>query len=291
MEQTSKQLISEIKKQLQTYYTIEEIWCFIYIVFDKILNLSKTEVHSKPEFIISAQNIKQINNILQELKLFKPIEYILQETEFYGLKFKVDKNVLIPRPETEELVEWLITDNLTNQQKQIKILDIGTGSGCIAISLQRFIKNSQLFAIDISEKAINIAKENAKNNDVEINFKIHDILSGTEIKFKPVITKFDIIVSNPPYVRYIEKKLMSKNVLDYEPHTALFVPDKNSLVFYNAILKFAEKNLIQNGKLFFEINENLSNELVTLINKFQFANISLLEDINGKKRMVRLNRK
>ena len=240
---TLKELIKKINKELEPYYSKEECLIFIYIIFKKKFNLTKTDIHTKNDLKFSEKNIEQIKNILKELKSYKPIEYIFNETEFYGLRFNVNKNVLIPRPETEELVDWIIKDNLkldeNNKDRinKIKILDIGTGSGCIAISLAKFIKNSQIFATDLSNKAIITAQENAFLNKVNINFNVHDILSGIPMKFDnknnsiSQNTDFDIITSNPPYVRINEKIKMSKNVLDYEPHSALFVPKNNPLIY------------------------------------------------------------
>jgi release factor glutamine methyltransferase len=197
----------------------------------------------------------------------------------------VNENVLIPRPETEELVEWIINENsITDKTKKIRILDIGTGSGCIAISLAKNLPNAEVYGIDVSKKAIETAKRNAINNNVDVTFVFLDILE-TDVLTCP----FDIIVSNPPYVRNLEKEEIKKNVLDYEPHLALFVDDNDALVFYRKIAVLAKNSLLENGQLFFEINQYLGKEMTNLLEKMDFKNIELKKDIYDNDRMMKGN--
>jgi release factor glutamine methyltransferase len=229
---------------------------------------------------LSEKSESQIYNIIQELKRFKPLQYILGETEFYGLRFFVDSAVLIPRPETEELVEWVISD--CKGKDNLSIIDIGTGSGCIPIALAKNLPKAQVFAIDISEDALDIARKNALENMVNIQFIQSDILKRSLSKD----FNFDVIVSNPPYVISDQKVQMSANVLDYEPHIALFAPDQNPFVFYEAIAEIAQTHLKPDGTLYFEINEALPYETAESINKYGF-NTELKQDINGKYRMIK----
>ena len=204
------------------------------------------------------------------------------------MDFEVNKNVLIPRPETEELVEWIIErrklsfGSAQDDSGKIKILDIGTGSGCIAISLAKNIPNASVFAIDVSEKALVTAQKNAQSNEENINFIHKNILETDDLD-----AQFDIIVSNPPYVRELEKVEIKKNVLDNEPHLALFVEDNDALVFYRKITELAQKNLAPNGQLFFEINQYLGKEMVELLEKMNFKSVELRKDIYGNDRMIR----
>jgi release factor glutamine methyltransferase len=207
----------------------------------------------------------------------------LGKTSFYGLEFEVNENVLIPRQETEELVDWIIKDvTVLRNSPGLKILDIGTGSGCIAISLARNIPNAQVFAIDVSEKALATAQKNAQINTVNVTFINQNILETEDLQ-----QQFDIIVSNPPYVRNLEKEEIKKNVLDNEPHLALFVEDNDALIFYKKIVELAQKNLVPNGQLYFEINQYLGKEMVELLKKMNFATIELRKDIYGNDRMIK----
>jgi len=224
--------------------------------------------------------------ILEELKTGKPIQYVLGETVFYGLKFKVSPAVLIPRPETEELVEWVIqeagsSDGMAGRSvQQMRILDIGTGSGCIAVSLKKQLPKAEVSALDVSESAIQIASANAFINQVVVHFIEADIREYS------TTGKFDIIVSNPPYITQKEKEEMQQNVLDHEPHLALFVTNEDPLVFYKAIADFALSNLAPEGKLFFEINEYLGQEMIAMLQDKSFKNIVLRKDMQGKDRMI-----
>ncbi len=221
----------------------------------------------------------ELDAAISRLKNYEPIQYILEETEFFGLPFYVNKNVLIPRPETEELLELIINENL---QEGLSVLDIGTGSGCIAISLARYLRKADISAWEISPLALEVAILNSKKNNVNINFKKTDVLGEY-----PSDKRFDIIVSNPPYILEKEKQDMDANVLDYEPHTALFVPDDKSLIFYERIADIALQILKPNGKLYFEINRAKGQETIDMLKKKGFLNIELHKDLSGNDRMVR----
>lgn len=227
---------------------------------------------------------EKFQKAILRLKIHEPIQYIIGETEFYGLPFKVNKHTLIPRPETEELVEWIYSE-FSNQQSTInnqQFLDIGTGSGCIAISLAKYLPNSKVSALDISEEALKIARENAETNKVEVDFFQKDILAAETLP-----KKYDVIISNPPYVRELEKKQMQQNVLKHEPESALYVGNEDPLLFYRTISHLAKKHLNPEGKLFFEINEYLADELTALLEDEGFKNIQVKKDIFGKDRMIK----
>jgi release factor glutamine methyltransferase len=208
----------------------------------------------------------------------------LGHTEFYGLQFKVNPSVLIPRPETEELVEWVLNSNLP--QTAINILDIGTGSGCIAISLKKNLPNATIWAIDISAEALKTAKENAKLNDAEVHFIETDVLNQNQT-FNLLPLNFNLIISNPPYVTPADKGLMHANVTDFEPHTALFVPQDDPLLFYKSIADLAAKKLIKGGLLFFEINESYGEETAVMLEEKQFKQVELRKDLSGRDRMIK----
>ena len=271
------------KKGLAEVYDNNEIETLTLMVINEITGLSKAHIKAFPESDIAPIQAEKFSNILHRLQTGEPIQYILGHTEFYGLPFKVDPSVLIPRPETEELVEWVLTSVGNSRLATGTILDIGTGSGCIAISLKANLPGAQISAIDISTKALESAKQNADLNNVKVNFIEADILNKSEIE----IPKSDIIVSNPPYVTQHDKTQMHTNVTDFEPHTALFVPENDPLLFYNAIADYALNNLTQNGLLFFEINENLGKKTVELLNDKGFKNIELRRDMSGRDRMIK----
>jgi len=261
-------------KQLNGIAQEREIisWAFISIDFLLGYNRSDCIIHTDKD--ITSDISDKLNQIIADLKTNKPIQHIIGETEFYGLKFKVNEYTLIPRPETEELVQWILQHEFTSA------LDIGTGSGCIPIALKKN-KDAEISAIDVSESALLVAKENAKINEVEINFLLQDILKTT------TLPKVDVIISNPPYVLDKEKELMLANVLDNEPHLALFVPDNNPLLFYKKIADIAFTSLPKNGLLFFEINERFGKETVAMLSVIGFVDIELKKDINDKDRMIK----
>ena len=240
----------------------------------------------EPDLRLSESEMLTFHFAVKDLLKNKPIQYIIGETEFCDLKFKVNENVLIPRPETSELVYKIVERQKTKDKRQLSILDIGTGSGCIAISLAKNIPGSKVHALDISEKALEVAKENAINNNVDVTFINDDILSLKN----NIETKFDIIVSNPPYVRELEKAEMRDNVLNWEPHNALFVSDNDPLIFYRNILEFAQTHLNENGEIWFEINEYLGKEMTVLCKEYGFSDIEIFKDFRGKERVVKVNK-
>ncbi|NEW78774.1 MAG: peptide chain release factor N(5)-glutamine methyltransferase [Gelidibacter sp.] len=277
-------LIQEFKKyfflELSNVYPETEIQSFFTILVEFKLHLSRIQLALEHNFELDNDDFDFLKNALLKLKNQIPVQYIVGETAFYGLIFKVDKNVLIPRPETEELVEWIIQNH--KKSKSLKILDVGTGSGCIAISLAKNLPNAEVFSLDISAEALNVAKNNATFNQVTIDFINADILTIEKLP-----DTFDIIVSNPPYVRELEKDQMQQNVLSNEPHIALFVKNENPLLFYDKIAELAKKHLTENGVLYFEINQYLGHETVDLLKTKGFKNIELKKDIYGVDRMVK----
>lgn len=279
-----KTIQSTFQNSLNELYPKQEIESFFYMLIDSYYSVSRIQLAMNHD--LSVANTDKFFFALELLKKQKPIQYILGETEFYGLQFKVNENTLIPRPETEELVDWVVNE-VKNLKSEIKILDIGTGSGCIAISLAKNLPNAKIYALDVSKEAIKVAKENANLNSVDVQFIEDSILSISDVKLANGVCKFDVIVSNPPYVRNLEKELMTPNVLDNEPHLALFVENDNPLQFYKAITDFAVKNLNKKGKMFFEINEYLGSEMMQLLKDSNFENIQLKQDIFKKDRMVK----
>lgn len=277
-------LIQEFKlhffSELSNLYPETEIQSFFTILIEFKLHISRIQLALEHNFELDNDDFIFLKNALSKLKNQIPIQYIVGETAFYGLMFKVDKNVLIPRPETEELVEWIV-QNYKNSESR-KILDIGTGSGCIAISLAKHLPNAKVSAIDISAEALSVAKNNAAINQVNVDFINADILTIQKLE-----GNFDIVVSNPPYVRELEKDQMQQNVLSNEPHIALFVENENPLLFYHKIADLAKKHLTKNGILYFEINQYLGEETVDLLKTKGFKNIELKKDIYGVDRMVK----
>lgn len=277
--------------ELSPLYDEMEIESFFYIILESFHNKKRIDLALNPEMEMDALQLLRWESTLAELKKEKPIQYILGETEFYGLPFLVNKNTLIPRPETEELVELILNENIQHPASNIQLLDIGTGSGCIAVSLAKNLPNAQVSAIDVSEKALATAQKNAKINKVNVTFIQADILKVDDLENlstsnSQLPTKYDVIVSNPPYVRNLEKAEIKPNVLEYEPHLALFVEDNDALLFYRKIAELAKKNLKENGKLYFEINQYLGKETVELLEDLGFMNIELKKDIYGNDRMI-----
>ena len=270
------------QEQLESIYDASEVESFFYIILENKNKLKRIDLALNVDLEFSENEIELWNDILDKLKKEIPIQYILGTTHFYDLEFEVNPNVLIPRPETEELIDWIIKENSANTN--LKILDIGTGSGCIAISLAKNMKNAKVSALDVSIKALATAQKNAVKNNVNINFIHKNILETNDLN-----QEFDIIVSNPPYVRNLEKHEIHNNVLNNEPHLALFVEDDNALIFYKKIAELAQINLAQNGQLFFEINQYLGYETKNLLEKMNFKNIELRQDIYGNDRMIKCN--
>ena len=272
--------IKRIKSELHGLYPETEIRSFSLLMIEKLTGFSRTEIIVNKNTQFSDKQYHEIESFIEKLKNFVPIQYILGETGFYGLTFRVNRSVLIPRPETEELVDWIRTENDPNAS--LNILDIGTGSGCIAICLKHELPKSVVDAFDISDEALDTAAKNADRNKLEVHFSKIDILNAPDFD-----KKWDIIVSNPPYVLENEKEAIHPNVLDNEPHLALFVPDNDPLLFYRCIAYFAQRQLKSGGKLYFEINRQYGNASVELLSESGFTDIELRKDISGNDRMLK----
>jgi len=307
---TTKDVFTDYRYGLIKLYDANESEAITLMAVSEICNLSNAKIKAFPELELSNQHAEKLAGTLIQLKTGKPIQYILGKTEFYGLPFYVNPSVLIPRPETEELVQWVISSVGSDQwavdgrqlavgsgQLAGNILDIGTGSGCIAISLKKNLSQFSVTGIDISETALQTAKENAELNNVDVEFIKADILSPQTpftLHLAPctsdhalLTTHYSLIVSNPPYVTLMDKEQMHSNVTDFEPHSALFVPEDDPLIFYKAIADFATTNLVENGLLFFELNEGYANETMKLLADRGFKNIELRKDMSGRDRMVK----
>ena len=271
-------IVNYFNQELEGIATKNEINSWAYIVIEHLFGYSKADCICNYNQKISKSNFNKIFDIVKELKAYKPIQYIIGETEFFQLKFKLNNSTLIPRPETEELVSWILKHDFSS------ILDIGTGSGCIAITIAK-LTNSNVDAMDICDKALKIAELNAKINSVNVNFILNDILNTEKMP------NYDVIVSNPPYVQKSDILKMNKNVTDFEPHRAIFVDDNNPIVFYRKIASLAIKSLNDGGYIFFEINELYHKEILDLLNKTGFVDITLKNDINDKPRMIKACKK
>jgi release factor glutamine methyltransferase len=285
--ETVKDVSAAFRQEMAGLYDIKEIDSLCMIAIAEIAGTSSAKIKAFPELELPSESLEAINQILIKLKTGEPIQYILGHAEFYGLPFKVNQSVLIPRPETEELVEWIISSLGIGQLTVGNILDIGTGSGCIAITLKKHLNESQVSAIDISAEALKTARENAELNDVNVDFIQADILNLSD--HSPLTTHYSLIVSNPPYVTLHDKAQMHTNVTDFEPHTALFVPENDPLIFYKAIADFSSNNLEKGGLLFFEINESYGKQIVELLTNKSFNNIELRKDMSGRYRMIKAN--
>lgn len=284
---TIKTLRGKFTEDLKSSYPATEILTFFNRLAEAYLGMKRIDITLNPDRKLTETEQKRLKTALNRLKIHEPLQYILGETEFYGIPFLVNKNVLIPRPETEELVDWIVKDfqktfSAARKNKPFKILDIGTGSGCIAVSLAKNLPQAQVFGLDFSKEALEIAIKNAALNKLEIEFVHADIL---EIEILPEL--YDIIVSNPPYVRQLEKAELQPNVLNHEPAMALFVSDQDALVFYRKIAAIGLKNLVSGGLLYFEINEYLEAETRDLVAGLGYKEIVLQKDIFGKPRMLK----
>ena len=287
-----KQYRNYFNETLKTIYPITEIDSFFFLLLEEYLGFRRVDIVLKSDFKITQETLKLLQSATKQLEQEVPLQYIIGKTEFYGLPFVVNKHVLIPRPETEELVACVVSESSrvktfntstkqTTETKQLKILDIGTGSGCIPISLKKQLPFAKISAIDISKEALTVAKKNAVLNNVDIHFILQDILKTVALD-----QHYDIIISNPPYVRESEKKELKNNVLKNEPHVALFVENDNPLIFYAKIAELAKNYLNKNGLLFFEINQYLGTETIDLVNKKGLKNIQLKKDMFGNDRII-----
>ena len=267
-------IIPYFKKELCPDFKEREVVSWAYLTIEHILNYNRSECILNTNKYLNNDVVNKLYKIINQLRVNKPLQYILNEAYFYGLKLKVNTDTLIPRQETESLIEWILQDRFNSA------IDIGTGSGCIAIALAKN-SDADISAIDVSHSSIDIARYNASLNDVKVDFIQHDIFNINSLQ------KTDVIVSNPPYILNSEKKYLKANVIEYEPHLALFVPDEDPLIFYQHIINIATKSLLKRGRLFFEINENYADEIIDLLIDFNFVDIELKKDINEKDRMIK----
>lgn len=271
-------IVSRIKLQLSALYDKNEVESFVSLLLEHIFGITTKERLMGGNTAITPEKMQLLDIAIERLKHFEPIQYILGKTEFYSLPYSIDRRALIPRPETEELIDWIL-----HQCPDARtILDIGTGSGCIAVSLAHNMPKAKVSAMDISTDALSLARSNASANNVTVDFIEYDILNQSTWQYQ-----YDVIVSNPPYIRLSEQTTMSPNVLDYEPHSALFVSDDQPLVFYHAIAYFALKQLNNSGMLFFEINRCYGREIVEMLDKMGFDKIELKKDISQNDRFIK----
>ena len=286
-----------MRQQLQTIYDESESTNIALLALEDITGMEKPALRMAKEQQLATVEEEKVHAHLSRLLNHEPIQYIMQKAWFYGMELYVDKNVLIPRPETEELVDWIVKDLKASALDvfkkaptdadvtgQLKILDIGTGSGCIALALKKAMPKAEVWGCDISEEALNVARRNGAALDIRVDFQGINFLEEAQQTFLPTV---DVIVSNPPYIPLQEKESMQANVVAHEPHTALFVPDEDALLFYRGIAQFAKKRLYQNGRIYLEIHENLGNAVVELFRKEGFENIERRKDMQGKERMVK----
>ncbi len=285
-----------LRQQLQTVYEQSEANNIAAMVMEHVTQTNRLERMKKEQEPLNVHQLHHLTEIEQRLLKHEPVQYVLGEAWFYNLKLFVDKHVLIPRPETEELVHWIITDVKTRMPNvfergfaeadvttQLKILDIGTGSGCIALALKNKMPKAEVWGCDVSEEALNVARRNGSELDIRVDFQGVNILDEALHRLLPTV---DIIVSNPPYIPLKDKTTMHTNVLDHEPHLALFVPDNDTLKFYKAIAQFAKKRLYENGTIYFEIHEDLGAAVVSLFQSEGYTT-ELKKDMQGKERMVK----
>lgn len=268
------------RQELAGHYPDNEIRNIFYLVSEQLLNYSKIEIHLKSNEPISGSTVEKYDHVLKKLRNWEPVQYALGRAEFYGLPFHVDPRVLIPRPETELLVEWVIREE---HGRKSSLLDIGTGSGCIAVSLAVNLPGNKVSACDISEDALTVARLNAWDNQADVEYFYFNLLDDTGM----LPARYQVIVSNPPYVREREKAGMRNNVLDFEPAAALFVPDNDPLIFYRRIALLSRKYLTDGGSLYLEINENFPHEVVKVLENAGLFGLEIRADWNGKARMVR----
>ena len=270
----------EFQRKLATLYEPKEIQSIFSLIAEDI-GFSLTDLVLQANDELQESQKIYFEQCLQRLVKAEPVQYVRGKTVFFDMQFSVNSSVLIPRQETEELVNVILQENVNSNKR---IIDLGTGSGCIAISLAKHLPNAKVSAIDVSEQALNVAKSNAQKNKVSVDFYLGDMQNDT---FMSQFSQYDIIVSNPPYVCNVEKEDMHPNVLQYEPHLALFVKDDDPMQFYRAIARFASINLAPNGKIYCEINETLGAETKQLFESFNFSNCQIIKDLFGKDRILK----
>lgn len=283
-------LLRHTRQSLAGLYPEREARAICHLLLEHILGVAPSKLYILPEQAVDAAQEQRVASAAAQLRQGRPIQHILGYAEFYGLRFLVDERVLIPRPETEELVEWVLTSagaalRLLDVGAALRLLDVGTGSGCIAVALARRLPGAAVCAWDVSEEALTVARKNARLNGVQVHFEKKDVLCADSATLT-----YDFIVSNPPYVCESEKERMHANVLRYEPHTALFVKDSDPLIFYAAIAGLAQNALSERGKIFVEVNERLGQEVADVFRRSGFSSAELRSDLNGKPRMVSASR-
>ena len=283
---TVQEARQDLVNSLVNIYDKAEASNITELVMEYITRWSRTEQVNNKDIPFSFAQISLLENITDRLLKHEPVQYIISEAWFAGMKFYVDKNVLIPRPETEELVDWLIRD-CSKETRHFKILDIGTGSGCIAIAIKNKLPDVEMWACDVSDAALTVARMNADGLNAAIDFVPLDFLDNEQRKQLGV---FDIIVANPPYVPQKDKSPMRKNVLDYEPHVALFVSDDDQLIFYEAIADFGKEHLKDEGQIYLEIHEEIGGKVTELFTRKGYSSIELKKDLEGKDRMVKISK-
>ncbi len=276
---STKKLLSWIVDNITIDESDNEKLSLAYIIIDTLFKIDKVEIITDRSINLSKSQLKQLTGLIARINENEPIQYILEEAEFFGRKYIVSPAVLIPRNETEELVHLIIKDY---KDKKIKVLDVGTGTGCIPITLVKELKLTRAYAIDFDPRVIKIAKQNATKFEVDIDFMMIDVLDENF-----PIHGLDVIVSNPPYVKESEKELMKRNVLDHEPVTAIFVDDENPLIFYESIADRALESLKDDGRLYFEINEQFGDKIRFMLEQKGFKNVTVFQDLNGKDRIIR----
>lgn len=286
-----------VKEGLQDIYDESENGTLAQLLVEEVAGFSRTDLLLSKTAMLTPEQVQVLQGFLHRLQQHEPLQYVLNKAWFYGMELYVDKNVLIPRRETEELVDWIVQDlkrdgfpvfergpSQADATRQLRILDIGTGSGCIALALKKTAPLAEVWGCDSSEEALNVARRNGASLDVRVDFQGINFLDEAQQTFLPLV---DLIVSNPPYVPLRDKETMRKNVLDYEPHTALFVPDNDALLFYKAIARFAKRHLHPNGSIYLEIHEDLGEEVVELYKTEGYLQVELRKDMQGKERMVK----
>ena len=289
-----------VKQKISVLYGDSEATKIAALAVETVSGLSPSHLKMYKNNVLEDENIQKLENIAQRLSSHEPIQYIMNKTWFYNLELYVDENVLIPRPETEELVDWVVRDvknsgkdvfekrqNEADATTQLKILDVGTGSGCIALALKQTMPRAEVWGCDISDKALNVARRNASHLNIRVDFQAMNFLDEQQQKQLPSV---DIVVSNPPYVLSAEKKDMDPHVVDHEPHSALFVPDNDALVFYKALAHFGHHRLHRGGCIYMEINEAKGKEVIDLFTREGYTSIEIRRDMQGKERMVKVER-
>jgi release factor glutamine methyltransferase len=289
-----------LKEELKAIYDEQEAASIASLAAEHITGFSKTKRVSRKQDQLSALQSEQLQSHLQRLKTGEPIQYITNKSWFCGMELYVDKNVLIPRPETEELVQWIIDDVKASgkdvfvrkpmeadETTQLKVLDVGTGSGCIALALKKIMVKAEVWGCDVSEEALNVARRNGSTLNIRVDFQGLNFLDEAQQKLLPTV---DIIASNPPYVPLKDKEEMHTNVVDHEPHTALFVSNNDPLIFYKALAGFGKKRLYENGSIYMEIHEDLGQDVVALFKQNGYSNVELKKDMQKKDRMVRVRK-